>query len=150
MVCSSESAKYMVRLSALQASVSDSRMVGPVMSVAVPSGSIRHSAPEVCVIGRGEPSGFRLVCIEPTQKRPWRSHFPSLNRLAGRSASGRHSSVKLPVAKSKRQMLLARATIAPPCARSAIVPTKSGASQVRKAPVDSSRRCTFLSMIPTQ
>ena len=57
-----------------------------------------------------------LFIMVPYQKRPWRSHLPSLERFFGLSFSGAQKRVVPPLAGSKKSMPVWEAMISPPFA----------------------------------
>ena len=107
-----------------------------------PSESSRYSTPT----GRD-----RLASsIVPAQNRPSGDTLPSLKRVPGSMCSGAVTNVSAPVPKSNRCNPSARATTAPPEARSPNEPIRCGIGQPTSAPVAGSNRCSAGSRMSTQ
>ena len=87
------------------------------------------------VIGVSLMSSAKLFIIVPYQKRPWRSHLPSLERLAGLALSGATKRVARPLCGSKKSMPVCEARMNPPALRTAIAVTISGIGQILCSPV---------------
>jgi hypothetical protein len=81
-----------------------------------------------------------LFIIVPYQKRPWRSHLPSLERFFGLSFSGATKRLIWPVAGSKKSMPVWAAMMSPPFARTDMAVTISGMSQCRCPPLAGCQR----------
>src|SRR5262245_40357566 len=80
----------------------------------------------------------------PYQKRPCRSHLPSLERFLGLSFAGAAKRVTAPLPVSKKSMPVRLATIRPPFRRTPMDVTISGVGQVLCAPLCGCQRCSFL------
>ena len=103
---------------------------------------MRYRFPVLAVSPLSLPSGCRLFCMVPSQKRPRRSHLPSFERFAGRCASGSTSRTWRSVSGSQESMPPVVARIRPPFSRIAIEATISGIFQVTCSPVDGFQRQT--------
>jgi hypothetical protein len=89
-------------------------------------------------------SSAKLFIIVPYQKRPRRSHLPSLERFFGLSFSGATNRRARPVWGSKKSMPLCEAMIRPPACRTAIAVTISGMRQLTCSPLLGCQRFTDL------
>ena len=96
------------------------------------------------VIGCSLMSAAMLFIMVPYQKRPWRSHLPSLERFVGLSFSGAQKRVVPPLAGSKKSMPVWEAMISPPLPRTEMAVTISGRVQLACAPLAGFQRLIFL------
>jgi hypothetical protein len=103
---------------------------------------MRCRPPVFTVIGSSLMSSAKLFVIVPYQKRPWRSHLPSLERFFGLSLSGATNRRARPVSGSKKSIPLCEAMMRPPARLTAIAVTISGMRQLACSPVLGCQRFT--------